>query len=193
MNGTLQLEKKNHARAFFVYCLCEEPPRTPSKPVSCGLLSVLNLLFTPKTVREQGPHEDVRDFRTCRIVSSVWHWQTRAFPWCSEHSHLSSPWRSVFCDTSAKKKSFLWIHPSEVNLFIPAASARVDFATALIIGDEQQREPSFRHLEHKAGPFFPLSGNCTHKARGWFLCPHAQSVSLAALIRLECRSEQGSI
>lgn len=105
----------------------------------------------------------------------------------------SHPPGARFSATPPQKKSFLWIHPSEVNLFIPAASARVDFATALIIGDEQQREPSFRHLEHKAGPFFPLSGNCTHKARGWFLCPHAQSVSLAALIRLECRSEQGSI
>lgn len=61
-------------------------------------------------------------------------------------------------------------------------SPRASFlATALIIGDEQQREPSFGHLEHKARPFFPLSGNCTRKARGWLLRPDAQSVSLPAL------------
>lgn len=46
--------------SIFASCLCEEPPSTASKPDSCGplLLSALNILSAPKTVREQGPRED---------------------------------------------------------------------------------------------------------------------------------------
>lgn len=102
---TEEKKKKDCALAFLPAAASVKSRQArQSKPDSCGLLllSALNILFAPKTAREQGPREDggadVRDFRRCGIVSCL------ALANGSVPSALTSqPRRSILRDAPARK------------------------------------------------------------------------------------------
>lgn len=81
----LKKKKKACALAFSPAASVKSRQARASKPDSCGLLplSALNILFAPKTVREQGPREDGggrAGFFADAESFRVWRWQTGAFP-----------------------------------------------------------------------------------------------------------------